>query len=568
MKNLTAKIHKALCGRFLARVLAVMVCAVLIATVFTPAAGAYAAETASAEARLSTRNTKIWVNGKTTVSFTLTDRTADETLTVTPEDSSLVKTKVGKWKGDRVNVAFTPKKTATTTVTVSCGGESIKLTLVMRKQKAMTSEEAYTYAYGACVEIKTWDSNGQPYIGSGFFVGPGEVLTAQHVVAAASKLTVTGYDGTKYTVKSIIACSEKDDLVLIKTAEKNKAALSIADEIRGGMKMYSFGSPAGVTASFCEGIVANPMVLMNDEEIPCFQSTMPSGIGSGGGPMIDENGRVIGLMAFTVTTAQNLNFGIRYDVIKKFLDGITPDQAMSMKAFYKANAGKTKESNDYGIFEKGSNAVANTAFGKAFTELTPEEAYAQAHDAMVDIFVFFDDGNAASGSGFFIDEETVVTCAHVISHGNILLLKVTDYNGNLYAVSKDYRINEDYDVAILTVELKDGKGGHTSLNMAPGYLPAGGERVYAFGSPAGYTCTFSDGITIISDARLAEDECAGLGVATDLNFIIFSAPISTGSSGGVLMNKYGQAIAITSGVINVTENLNLAIQIDQISKAK
>ena len=544
------------------RLLALFICAILFATIFTPAESSSAAES-----RLSTRSTKVWVNGKTTVAFTLKDRTADETITVTPEDKSLVKTKVGKWKGDRVNVAFTPKKDAETTVTVKCGEESIKLTLVMRKQKAMTSEEAYAYAYDACVEIKTWDSKGEVYIGAGFFVGPGEVLTAQHVVAAASKMTITGYDGKSYAVKEIIAVSEADDLILIKTAEKNKTALSLASEIRGGMKMYAFGSPAGVTASFCEGIVANPMIVMNDG-IDCFQSTMPSGIGSGGGPMIDAYGRVIGLMAFTVTSAQNLNFGIRYNVIKKFLEGITPDQAMSMKAFYKANAGKTKESNDYGIFEKGSNAVSNAVFGEAFKELNPEEAYAQAYNAMVDIFVFFDDGNAASGSGFFIDEETVVTCAHVISHGNILILKVTDYNGNLYLVKKDYKINTDYDVAVLTVELKEGKGEHTTLNMAPGYLPTGGESVYAFGSPAGYTGTFSDGITIISDARLAEDECAGLGVATDLNFIIFSAPISTGSSGGVLMNKYGQAIGITSGVINVTENLNLAIQIDQISKAK
>ena len=544
------------------RILALLACLMLFATVFFPAEGASAAE-----ARLSTRNTKVWLNGKGTVTFTLKDRAADETITVTPADKSLVKTKIGKWKGDKVNVAFTPKKDATTTVTVKCGDESIELTLIMRKQKAMTSEEAYAYTYGACVEIKTWDSTGAVYIGAGFFVGPGEVLTAQHVVAAASKMTITGYDGTSYAVKEIIACSEADDLILIKTAEKNKSALSLGSEIRGGMKMYAFGSPAGVTASFCEGIVANPMIVMNDG-IDCFQSSMPSGIGSGGGPMVDENGRVIGLMAFTVTSAQNLNFGIRYNVIKKFLDGITPDQAMTMKAFYKANAGKTKESNDYGIFDKGSNAVVNTAFEQAFKELTPEEAYAQAYGAMVDIFVFFDDGNAASGSGFFIDEETVVTCAHVISHGNILILKVTDYQGNLYLVKKDYKIDTDYDVAVLTVELKEGKGGHTTLNMAPGYLPAGGEKVYAFGSPAGYTGTFSDGITIISDARLAEDECAGLGVATDLNFIIFSAPISTGSSGGVLLNKYGQAIGITSGVINVTENLNLAIQIDQISKAK
>ncbi len=545
------------------RLLAVLLCAVLWATIFTPAEGASAAES-----RLSTRNTKIWLNGKGTVTFTMKDHAADEKLTVTPEDKSLVKTKVGKWKGDRVNVAFTPKKSATTTVTVSCGGESIKLTLVMKKQKAMSSEEIYNYAYDACVEIKTWDSKDNVYIGAGFFVGPGEVLTAQHVVAAASKIEITGYDGKSYAVKEIIAVSEADDLILIKTAEKNIAALSLASEIRGGMKMYSFGSPAGISASFCEGIVANPMVLMNDDDIPCFQSTMPSGIGSGGGPMVDANGRVIGLMAFTVTAAQNLNFGIRYDVIKDFLDGITPDQAMTMKDFYKANAGKTKDTNDYGIFEKSSNAVENSAFEQAFKELTPEEAYAHAHDAMVDILVYFDDGSGASGSGFFIDEETVVTCAHVISHSKILFLKVTDYNGNVYSVSTDYRISEDYDNALLTVALRSGKGGHTSLEMAPGYLPTGGERVYAFGSPAGYTCTFSDGITVISDARLAADECRGIGVAPDVNFIIFSAPISTGSSGGVLMNKYGQAIGITSGIINATENVNLAIQIDQISKAK
>ncbi len=545
------------------RLLAVLLCAVLWATIFTPAEGASAAES-----RLSTRSTKVWLNGKGTVTFTLKDRAADETITVTPADKSLVKTKVGKWKGDRVNVAFTPKKSATTTVTVSCGGESITLTLVMRKQKAMTSEEIYGYAYDACVEIKTWDSRDQVYIGAGFFVGPGEVLTAQHVVEAASKLEIRGYDGKSYAVKEIIAVSEKDDLILIKTEEKNSSALSLASEIRGGMKMYSFGSPAGISASFCEGIVANPKLVMRDEKIPCLQSTMPSGIGSGGGPMIDENGRVIGLMAFTVTTAQNLNFGIRYDVIKKFLEGITPDQAMTMKDFYKGNAGKTKDSNDYGIFRKSSNAVENSAFEKAFKELTPEEVYAHAHDAMVDILVTFDDGSGASGSGFFIDEETVVTCAHVISGGNIMILTVTDYNGNVYSVSKDYRISEEYDNALLTVSLAKGEGGHTSLEMAPGYLPTGGERVYAFGSPAGYTCTFSDGITIISDARLAPDECMGLGVAPDVNFIIFSAPISTGSSGGVLMNKYGQAIAITSGIINAAENVNLAIQIEQISKAK
>ena len=499
------------------------------------------------------------------MTFTLKDRTADETITVTPADKSLVKTKIGKWKGDKVNVAFTPKKDATTTVTVKCGDESIELTLIMRKSTLMTSEEIYSYTYDSCVEIKTWDSEGKVYIGAGFFVGPGEVLTDYHVVSSASKMTITDYKGKEYTIKSITGYSVEDDLILIKTAEKNKTALSLATDIKGGMKMYSFGSPAGVTASFSTGLVSNPKLIL--EGIKYFQATIPSGIGSGGGPMVNEYGQVLGIMTLTVSAAQNMNFGIRYDVIRNFLENITDKSVLSLKAFYKENEGKLKDSNDYGIFEKNSEAVESAVRDADKEELSPEQIYELAHDAMVDIAVAFEDGAGASGSGFFIDKETIVTCAHVVSHGKVALIEIADYNGNKYSLTDDIRISTEFDVALITVKRIKGKSEHTSLAMAPGYLPLCGESVYAFGSPAGYSCTFSGGMALMPNARLSEFESTGLGISTDLRFIAFSAPITTGSSGGVLLNKYGEAIGITSGVINVTENLNLAIQIEQIKKA-
>lgn len=546
----------------LMRIIAVFMCALMITVLAQPLTAAQAAG-----ARLSTRTTDIWLNGKGTVSFTLADRQTDETIKVTPEDKSLVAVKIGKWKKNKVNVAFTPRTDATTKVTVSCGDESITLTLHMKKQKAMTSEEVYSYLHDATVEIKTWDSKGNVYIGAGFFVGSGEVLTVHHVVSSASKITIKGYDGKEYKVKSVLGLSEKDDLILLKTGTGNKNALSTATEIKGGMRMYAFGSPAGVSGTFSTGIVSNPYIEMDGGEF--FQSTMPSGIGSGGGPMVNEYGQLLGVMSLTVKVAQNLNFGIRYDVVKNFLNGITSSSAMTMKEFYKTTAGKVKDTNDYGIFDNTSDVVDNASFEDVFKELTSEEIYELAHDAMADILVAFGGTSGASGSGFFIDEETVVTCAHVISGGTPALIKVTDYNGNVYMADlSKTRMNEDYDVALLTVKPQEVKSKHTVLQMAPGYLPACGETVYAFGSPSGYSCTLSDGITILPTASLSKIESAGLGVAEDLKFITFSAPIFSGSSGGVLMNKYGFAVGITSGIINVTENLNMAIQIDQISKIR
>ena len=59
-----------------------------------------------------------------------------------------------------------------------------------------------------------------------------------------------------------------------------------------------------------------------------------------------------------------------------------------------------------------------------------------------------------------------------------------------------------------------------------------GDKVYTIGSPKGYENTFSSGE--ISQYR------------TEQGYIQITAPIDHGSSGGVLINEYGEAIGITS----------------------
>lgn len=91
------------------------------------------------------------------------------------------------------------------------------------------------------------------------------------------------------------------------------------------------------------------------------------------------------------------------------------------------------------------------------------------------------------------------------------------------------------------------------------YIPVGkdlarvGQRVYAIGSPRGFENTFSSGE--VSQIR-----------SLDGGFLYqISVPIDHGSSGGVLLNAYGEAIGITSGGFDDSgANLNFAVDIHVI----
>ena len=79
-----------------------------------------------------------------------------------------------------------------------------------------------------------------------------------------------------------------------------------------------------------------------------------------------------------------------------------------------------------------------------------------------------------------------------------------------------------------------------------------GDKAYAIGSPRGLENTFSSGE--ISQLR-------------DDNIIQISVPIDHGSSGGALINEYGEAIGITSAGLDYSgANLNFAVSTDLVRR--
>lgn len=181
-----------------------------------------------------------------------------------------------------------------------------------------TASQIYVMLKDAMVEILANDKNGKAVkIGSGFFVKVDNtvlIATNYHVIQSAYSLTVSKYDGTKIGVK-VVGYNAKEDIALLLPAEASDNYLSISNEIvKTGDPVYALGSSLGYTDTFSEGIVSNVERMVNGKA--CIQITAPISQGNSGGPLVNENGEVIGIITLQAYEGQNINFAIKSSLVK------------------------------------------------------------------------------------------------------------------------------------------------------------------------------------------------------------------------------------------------------------
>lgn len=163
--------------------------------------------------------------------------------------------------------------------------------------------------------------------------------------------------------------------------------------------------------------------------------------------------------------------------------------------------------------------------------------------------VFTSDGfNDYQGSGFFIDGNGLAVSNYHVFKGtgkgmeNIKLLG----QENAYKVTEVIAQSDEEDFILFRVNC-------TNTNYLPiaASKPKIGEKVFAIGSPRGLENTFSSGE--VSQWR-------------DENLMQISALIDHGSSGGALINEFGEVVGITSGSFadGSQANLNYAWSIDAV----
>jgi len=181
--------------------------------------------------------------------------------------------------------------------------------------------------------------------------------------------------------------------------------------------------------------------------------------------------------------------------------------------------------------------------------ITAEEVYAKCSPAVFFIEVKNKDGEPVKfGSGFFITSSGVaVTNAHVIADAQYATATLS--TGEEFKIKGIYGYDIKTDCAIIQVE------GNNFPTLSIGdYTPKTGAEIYTIGNPNGLANTFSRGI-ISTAARVVDD----------VTYIQFDASISSGSSGGALLDASGRVIGITAASFTSGQSLNLAIPIGNIN---
>lgn len=150
-------------------------------------------------------------------------------------------------------------------------------------------------------------------VGSAFVIDPsGLLITNWHVVRSAQRIIVTFPDGRRFSGR-VEGRDPLTDIALIRIQAKNLPHLAIAteDKVRVGEWVVAIGSPLGLSTTVTTGIVSaiNRGLAIN-ERIPFIQTDAPINPGSSGGPLIDLEGRVIGVNTAIARNTSGIGFAI------------------------------------------------------------------------------------------------------------------------------------------------------------------------------------------------------------------------------------------------------------------
>lgn len=155
--------------------------------------------------------------------------------------------------------------------------------------------------------------------GSGFYIDrEGYLLTDFHVIKGAKFVKVKLPNGDKL-VAQVVKVSERDDVALLKSAAVEFEPLAVRPDVLDvGEEVYAIGTPLGVlTSTMTRGVLSADRVSQGVHEL---QSDAAVTFGSSGGPLLDADGRVIGLTKSGLRGEKGFNFFIPVQDALRALD--------------------------------------------------------------------------------------------------------------------------------------------------------------------------------------------------------------------------------------------------------
>lgn len=190
------------------------------------------------------------------------------------------------------------------------------------------------------------------------------------------------------------------------------------------------------------------------------------------------------------------------------------------------------------------------------TDLAGQDIFRKVSPAVAVVLTSAGDGKTSSlSSGVILGADGVVfTAYHAVKNANQVQIRLA--NGETYDQVELVGFDERRDVAALRIPAMN----LPALAVANSSEAKPGDALYVIANPRGLNSSVSNGV--LSAVRLA-DEVPGAG--SGYRLLQLTAPISPGSSGGVVVDAQARALGIVVSTLEGGQNLNFAVPLDSVA---
>jgi serine protease Do len=164
----------------------------------------------------------------------------------------------------------------------------------------------------------------QQGIGAGFVISAdGLIATNAHVIGEGRPISIQFHDGKQYAVTEVHATQRAADLAILRIDRKGIVALELGDAkaLKQGQAVVAMGNPHGLKHSIVSGVVSGTREIDGRSMI---QLAMPIEPGNSGGPLLDMQGRVQGIITMKSLVTNNLGFAVMVNSLQPLLEKPNP----------------------------------------------------------------------------------------------------------------------------------------------------------------------------------------------------------------------------------------------------
>jgi len=158
--------------------------------------------------------------------------------------------------------------------------------------------------------------------GSGFAIGPDLIATARHVIGEGRHISVVLPDGERPTVIAIHSQMAHLDMVVLRTEPHGLPTLELSQqEAVPGLPTVALGHPHGLRNSVVSGVVSGTREIDGHSMIQLAMAIEP---GNSGGPVVNHDGDVIGMVTLKSTASDNIGFALPVSHLQSLLNSPNP----------------------------------------------------------------------------------------------------------------------------------------------------------------------------------------------------------------------------------------------------